>query len=131
MYPVTEPFPEDIALPGLTKITMAFTSERRRWPRAHVHWQVQLFIIDSEPLLCTTRNVSSGGFYILSEWPFEPGECLNCILSIPAHQSGRADEMLRVQCRVEVVRVDSSAVENRFGTAYRILDYRVGGAHRP
>lgn len=130
MYSVTEPFPEDIAIGGLPKLTMAFTSERRRWPRAPVHWQVQFFTIDSEPLECTTRDVSTGGFYVSSDWPFKPGECLNCILSIPAHQSGRGDEMLRVQCRVEVVRVESGGVERGFGTAYRILDYRVCGTQR-
>ena len=131
MYSVTEPFPEDIALPGLTNLTMAFTSERRRWIRAPVHWQVQFFTIDSAPLQCTTRNVSTGGFYVLSEWLFKPGECLNCFLSIPTHQSGNGDEMLRVQCRVEVVRVENSTAENRFGTACRILDYRACGTHRP
>jgi hypothetical protein len=125
MYSVIEPFPEDIALPGLTKLTMAFTSERRKWPRAHLQWKVQFFAIDSEPFQCTTHNVSSGGFYAFSGRPFQPGECLNCILSIPSHQSGRGDEMLRVQCRVEVVRVENSTVESGFGTAYRILDYRV------
>ena len=130
MFSVTEPFPEDIATQGLTKLTMAFTSERRRWARAHVHWQVQFFVIDSAPLQCTTSNVSTGGFYVLSEWPFQPGARLDCILSIPAYPSGRGDEMLHVECRVEVVRVEST-LENRFGTAYRILDYRVCGAHRP
>jgi hypothetical protein len=37
--------------------------------------------------------------------------------------------MLSVQCRVEVVRVESSIVENRFGIAYRILDYCVCRTH--
>jgi PilZ domain len=130
MYPVTEPFPEDIAITGLPKLTMPFTSERRRWPRTPVHWRVQFFTINSEPLECITRDVSTGGFYAASEWPFKPGECLSCILSIPAHRSGRSGETLRVQCRVEVVRVESG-VESGFGTAYRILDYRVCGVQRP
>jgi hypothetical protein len=129
MFSVMEPFPEDIATRGLTKLTIAFTSERRRWPREDVHWQAQFFTIDSEPLRCTTAHVSTGGFYVLGEWPFKPGARLNCILSIPAHLSGRADEMLSVQCRVEVVRVESSIVENRFGIAYRILDYCVCRTH--
>jgi len=38
--------------------------------------------------------------------------------------------MLCVQCRVEVVRLETGIVENRFGIAYRILDYRVCGTQR-
>jgi hypothetical protein len=130
MFSVAEPFPEDVATQGLTKLTMAFTSERRRWPREHVHWQVQFFAMDSEPVQCTTANVSTGGFYVLSDWPCKPGACLDCILSIPAYPSGRGHEMLCVQCRVEVVRLETGIVENRFGIAYRILDYRVCGTQR-
>lgn len=127
MYSAIGPVFESVASPRLSKLTKA-TSERRRWPRADVRWQVQFFSLASEPLQCTTSNVSTGGFYILSERPFKPGECLNCFLAIPSHQSRRGDERLLVQCRVEVVRVESGAVENQFGTACRILDYRAWGA---
>jgi hypothetical protein len=122
----SEYFSEDVGIPRLPELT-GVTVERRRWPRAHLHWCVQFFGLGSEPLQCTTHNVSTGGFYVLSELPFKPGHCLNCILSIPSHRSRRGDELLFVECRVEVVRVESLKEENRFGTACRILDYRAWG----
>jgi PilZ domain len=126
MYSVTGPFLEDVAFPRLIKLTKA-TTERRRWPRAHLRWQVQFFSPDSEPLKYMTSNVSTGGFYILSDRPFKPGESLNCFLSIPSYRSRQNGETLLVQCRVEVVRVEGSADGNQFGTACRILDYRAWG----
>lgn len=127
MLSVMEPFPEDVTLPRLTKLTEAFTGERRNWPRAQVHWRVQIFSIDSEPNDCITQNVSSSGFYAVGNRRFNPGSCLDCVIAIPAHSPSSADDTLRVQCRIEVVRSDRDMVENRFGTACRILDYRVIG----
>lgn len=128
MFQVMDPFPEDVALPRLSKVTTAFTSERRKWPRAHVHWPVEFFVRDGEPIECTTRNVSSGGFYAVTGWRSSDGDCLDCILSVPAHRSTAAHELLRIYCRVEVVRVDDLA-EHLFGIACRILHYRVSAAY--
>jgi hypothetical protein len=126
MYSVLAPFPEDVALPRWSKVKMAPTNERRKWPRANVHWQVLFVDGDAEPLACTTRNISSGGFYVLSERLFIPGESVDCVLCIPAHDSRRGEDSVRVQCQVEVIRVDHT-VDGRFGTAYRIIDYQVRG----
>lgn len=126
MYSVLEPFPEDVALPRWSKVKMAPTDERRRWPRANVHWQVLFVDKDAEPLAATTRNISSGGFYVLSERLFRPGDSVDCVLYIPTHEPGRGEESVRVQCQVEVVRVENT-VDGRFGTAYRILDYQMRG----
>jgi hypothetical protein len=126
LYSVLEPFLEDVVPPRLSKLRMAPTNERRRWPRANVHLQVAFFDRDEEPLACTTCNISRGGFYVLSERPCWPGERLDCVVYIPAHESRRGEERIRVQCQVEVVRVDNT-VDGQFGTACRILDYQVPG----
>lgn len=128
MHSVLEPLLEDVVPPRLSKLRMASTNERRRWPRANVHLQVTFFCGDEERLACTTRDISSGGFYVLSERPCWLGERMDCVLYIPAHESRRGEERIQVQCRVEVVRVDNT-VDGRFGTAYRILDYQVRGRH--
>jgi c-di-GMP-binding flagellar brake protein YcgR len=127
MHSVPEPFPEDTVLPRFVGVKNLFNKERRRWSRASVHWEVQLFGRGQDPLECTTRNVSRGGFYILSERQFEIGERLDCVLSIPAYTSDKPEQSLRLDCRIQVVRVDNGIADKRFGTAYRILEYRVAG----
>lgn len=121
----SEPYAGNPAIPGLTPVTNT-TTERRRWARAQVRWQVQIFGTDARPLRCVTRDVSSGGFYVSSERKFEPGERLACTLSIPSYRSRQDDEVLVMRCRVEVVRVESGPAEKRFGTACRILEYQAG-----
>ena len=126
----SETFLEAAAVTRLPEMARA-TIERRRWPRAHLHWQVQFFGPDGGPILCTTRDVCSGGFYVLSERAFAPGERLHAILSMPSYRSRGGDESLLVRCRVEVVRVERGTPENWSGIACRILDYRALGGVVP
>lgn len=102
-------------------------SERRRRPRAGVHWPVLLFrnVKDGDTVQTTTRDLSSSGFYCFSEKPFALGESLQCALHVPAGEAGGGDS--RLECRVVVVRVEENALDRSYGIAFRTEDYRIAG----
>jgi hypothetical protein len=52
---------------------------------------------------------------------------MDCILSIPAYEPARPIAVLCLQAQVELVRVESTLGKDWFGTACRILGYRVLG----
>lgn len=99
-------------------------TERRKWPRARVRWELQFLDVDIPH--CVTRDISSGGFFFVCGRALNPGDCLNCVVSIPAHRAHTADSELLMYCRVEIVRVERDA-DRLYGTACRILDYRTRG----
>ena len=102
-------------------------AERRRRARSHVHWAVLLFrdhggdVVES-----LTRNLSSNGFYCLSEVAFTPGERLICALKIPSHDPKGKHLEQRLECRVRVLRVEPHNPEGMVGLACQIEDYHFG-----
>jgi len=123
-----EPFIVHVALPRRSDLELTVANERRRWARVNVSWRVEF-----PGHLCrnssqsTTSNISPGGFYCLSRHPHAPGERMDCILSIPAYEPARPIAVLCLQAQVELVRVESTLGKDWFGTACRILGYRVLG----
>lgn len=104
------------------------TLERRRRPRACVHWPVILFrnSIEFDAVETTTLNFSTAGFYCLSPKLFTVGELLFCVLKIPLDGNGAE---ARLECRVSVIRTQENAGDGMFGIACRILEYHVGRNH--
>jgi hypothetical protein len=98
-------------------------SERRKRVRSRVHWPLCLFVNEEEgPIATFTQDLSSGGFYCLTDRPFRVGETLTCLLKVPTYvPDGRYVEQW-LECRVRVMRVESLD-ESGYGIAYRIEDY--------
>lgn len=100
-------------------------SERRKWVRTKVHWPV-CFDDNAGTVECTTRDLSSGGFYCFSTTAFLPGERRTCILHVPAHDPGADDRIVTLTCTVRVMRVEPTTVSGVWGIACRIEDYCFG-----
>jgi hypothetical protein len=100
--------------------------ERRERKRVLLHCPIRLYrrnlgqCIEGE-----TLDLSSSGFYCVVRKRFEPGENLDCILSIPAENFSAnfsADSgNIILHSEVEVVRVH--AMPEGFGVACRIDHY--------
>jgi hypothetical protein len=95
--------------------------ERRRRPRAALQWRIHIYRSGhSDPLVSTSKNISSQGFYCLAQESCEPGECLECSIFIPTQQAG--EDTLRLKCSARVLRVEP-APNAGFGLACQIEDY--------
>jgi hypothetical protein len=100
-------------------------TERRRRARLQLRWSVWFFRESGrEPLSATTLNISSEGFYCLSDFNFVPGQVLSCLMLVPTHDPEERERRMALDCRVRVVRVSEREVDRTFGIACRIEDYR-------
>ena len=96
--------------------------ERRKRKRVALHWPVRLFRHpDTQSIESTTENLTSNGFYCVSDQPFELGERLDCVIVIPAGSFGYSDSPICLQCRVKVMRVEDQ--QQRYGLGCYIEDY--------
>ncbi len=99
-------------------------SERRHHRRADLH--CNLYIAKStvaQLIKCTIKNISSGGFYCISQEAFASGEWLRCIIHFP--DTGDDSKTFALDCTVEVLRVEPLGPDHSFGLAGRIEDYSV------
>ena len=99
--------------------------ERRNRVRAQVHWPV-IFVRGNgtEAVETITENVTSEGFYCLSSSAFVEGEQLDCILKLPPHDPAGREQVLCLECKVRVARVERLNAQGTFGIACQIEDYR-------
>jgi hypothetical protein len=78
------------------------------------------------PVVSKTENLSTKGFYCISDRPFSPNETLNCEVVIPSSGSGNLPEInLVLRAVVEVVRVVAKGMEPGFGLACQIKSYTI------
>ena len=70
-----------------------------------------------------TQNLSSSGFYCLSNVRFSPGETLTCALRIPTHDPSGKHLERNLGCRARVMRVEPHETEGIFGVACQIEDW--------
>jgi hypothetical protein len=75
----------------------------------------------------TTENISSEGFYCVSEQPFSPNEEVDCEVVIPDQGSARVEleHSIILHCKAEVVRVIADGLKPGYGLACRLRDYSV------
>lgn len=100
--------------------------ERRRWPRAELHWTVQVFVNgQGNPLVSRTKNLSSRGFYCHVHQAVNAGEQLQCSILIPARELADTKHALSLECRARVLRVEAAGLNGGFGIACQIEDYSV------
>ena len=98
--------------------------DRRRRSRMQVHWQVSFSHGTNGALESVTHDLSSDGFYCVARTAFIPGEIRTCMLEIPMHQKHGGDRLVRVYCKVRVIRVEALAESGMYGIGCRIEDYR-------
>ena len=100
-------------------------SERRKRGRIQVHWPVCFYNQGGSDVVETvTSDLSSNGFYFLARMPFSAGEFRMCTLGVPTnHPWSSASRVLSVECKVQIVRVNSHG-DGFYGVGCRIDDYR-------
>ena len=98
--------------------------ERRRSPRATLHWTLYLSCNGAiHPLRTESRDISRDGFYCLVDQPIKPGERMHCDIAVPTHSLQDPDEVVYLRCDALAVRVEKIGDETAFGLACRIEDY--------
>jgi PilZ domain len=97
--------------------------DRRKRVRTGLHWPILFVRDDLEAVKTTTQNLSSEGFYYVSEQAFDLGDTLVCRLQIPTHRNSGEQKARTLECQVQVVRVERQD-DGHFGIACRIQDYR-------
>ena len=104
---------------------MPWTDERRDYHRVALQWPVAIRRSGEERAIpARTRDLSSGGVYCLSQESFRPGEQLELVLLFPQDVDPRR-RLLRLHCRVSVVRSEPVSPDLGYGVACRIEDYQV------
>lgn len=82
---------------------------------------------DHTAVVSKTENLSTKGFYCVSDRPFSPHETLNCELEIPSASPGHLPQVnLVLRAVVEVVRVVAKGLDPGFGLACQIKSYTIG-----
>src|ERR1039458_5024443 len=98
--------------------------ERRRSPRATLHWTLYLSCNSAKhPLRTESRDISRDGFYCLVDQPIRPGERILCDIAVPTHSLQVPDGVVYLRCDALAVRVEKIGEEAEFGLACRIEDY--------
>lgn len=102
------------------------TGDRRRNPRAPLHWTVYLAFSGSpHPHRTITRDINKDGFYCSLEQPVRPGERIECDIVMPTHGSPYPDDLAYLRCHALAVRVETIEGSSEFGLACLIEDYCV------
>jgi hypothetical protein len=98
--------------------------ERRRRPRAQVHWPLCFFRQGTTDMVrTTTHDLSSHGFYCIANAEFVPGEIRECTLVVPTHHPNGGKPALPALCRVRVIRVEVLGEGGLHGVGCEIEDF--------
>ena len=105
----------------------AAIAERRKRVRTRLHWPVLMFgdRQGTQNIESVTRDLSSSGFYCLTQVPLFEGEQLVCSIKIPTHDPHGKNLERTLECRVRVVRVAPQESGDLFGVGCRIEDYHL------
>jgi hypothetical protein len=96
--------------------------ERRTRTRVLLHCPLRLYRRGvSQPLQGETLDLSSAGFFCVVRERFEPGDNLDCILTVPAENFSQNTGNVNLHCEVVVKRVQART--EGFGVACRIDHY--------
>ena len=115
------PFVSNARPAGLDRVHQR---ERRSRVRTKVRWPVVLRFRHSEEMESVTENLSSQGFYCLSQTPIASGEVLLCWLTVPTHDPTGGKDAVVLECSVRVVRSEAAPTGGGYGVACCIEDYR-------
>ena len=96
--------------------------ERRSRERVLLHCPLRLYKRGSRtPIEGETLNLSSAGFYCVVRVKFEPGDSLDCILTVPAENVSVDAGSANLHCEVFVTRIEPRSSD--YGVACRIDHY--------
>ena len=96
--------------------------DRRKRKRLPLHWPVNVFRHPGmQSVEGQTENLTSEGFYWISKVEFQLGECLRCVIAIPAAGFPYSDLPVLLKCHVTVKRLEASP--SGFGLGCHIEDY--------
>lgn len=99
--------------------------ERRKRVRVQVRWPILFSQTHFDDVVQTvTHDLSSNGFYCTATATFIPGETLECTLILPT-RSPIGRPVLRMLCRVRVIRVEAAGESGLWGMGFQIEDYRI------
>ena len=102
--------------------------ERRFRPRVRLAWKVRLVrIADQQTAVTETADLSSGGFFCCSPFPFRHGDALECTFRLPA---GHGPRPMELHCKASVMRVGGSDRGPGYGIACRVDDHILSEAMR-
>jgi hypothetical protein len=97
--------------------------ERRRSPRATLHWTLYLRCNGAGyPVRTEASNISRDGFYCLLSQPIRAGERVECDIVVPTHSLQDPEDVVYLRCSAQAVRVEKIRAGAEFGLACR-LDY--------
>jgi len=118
-------FPRSVGLAGASEVKVYGNQERRKRPRAELHWAVRLFTGNVKaPIETRTENLSADGFYCVSPEPFAAGQVVRCVIKAPWH-SQNGEGPLSLCCQARIVRVKLAGSHGPFGIGCRIEEYSV------
>lgn len=100
--------------------------ERRRSPRASLHWRLYLSCAEAHIAFRTvSQDISRYGFYCLLNQAIAPGAQIQCDFAVPTHRSQDPDDIVYLRCSAEAVRLERFHAGAEFGLACRVEDYCV------
>jgi hypothetical protein len=101
---------------------MSDLSDRREARRFAMNLPVRVIVNDGNgpELKANTRDVSYRGLYFIAEAPFEKGNEIDFILTLPAQIISAGD--VNIRCHGHVVRVEANE-QGRTGIAAKIEKY--------
>ena len=103
---------------------LSATADRRRRNRVPLQLRVRLYSGEQdEPVVGTTRNISSDGFYCVTSKSFGLGQWLDCAIEYPAYDAREPDRKLLMACKVIVVRTVAEETPACYGVACRIENF--------
>lgn len=97
------------------------SGEHRRRGRSALRCEIFLWREGKSPVKARTENVSSTGFYCITEEPFSPGERVFCELLIPRYDRSAASSVILRRAST-VVRLEIKGIEPGFGIACQFED---------
>lgn len=102
-------------------------AERRQRQRLRLAYPLRIHL-PGEPVWVETKteDLSSEGFFCVSERPFSLHQFLDCELVIAAEELDRpVGNSLVLRCRAQVVRVVRNGHEGPYGLAFHLEDFTI------
>jgi hypothetical protein len=102
-------------------------AERRQRPRLRLAYPLRIHL-PGEPVWVETKteDLSSEGFFCVSERSFPLHQVLDCELEISAEELDRPlRNNLILRCRAKVVRVVRNGHEGAYGLAFHLEDFTI------
>jgi len=102
----------------------AVETDRRRRARLALHWTARLLTSDQGWVEASIHNMSSDGFYCLSESEFPADSTTLCVIVGPAHTPSKSHNFISIECKIKVVYSVPAGPKGVFGAGCRIQEYQ-------